>query len=179
MEIKNTISGVEIAELIEKVVDSCCKYDDDGNFQYLPHYKDYAARVYMMKYYAGLTFDSEEESMEAAYGDIYDEIYSKAYRQWISIEDAISERIKNILDNENKNLKAIASALDAIAKKESPIDRLMANLADVIEKINEDWADIDIKKFAKDISNLSPNFSPEELVDAIIKTKAEEDSEQG
>lgn len=173
MEIRNTITNKEASELIEHVVEACIvKNDEDGTFQYVPHLKDYAERVYMLQYFGGMGFKDEQESLDAAYGDIYKEVSNACYEQWDGIEEAIDRRISSILDSaKNRTFERIADGIEALVKKESPIDNLVIALTSLINSIGDNLGDIDMKQFASDIKKISVNPTSEDLVNALINAK--------
>lgn len=169
MEAKYVIDAKEVAEFVEGVVDMCVRTNEDGEFEYLPHYKDFAQRIFALRYYADMTFENDDEAISAAYGKLYDTLMDRiCCEQHDSIITAINDRIRFLIErNKLSHIDRLAEAFE----HKAGLDEIVDKVIEAVDKLSDSFEGVDMVQFASDIHDMKFNGSSETLVDALIKSK--------
>lgn len=132
LTVKHTLGLDEAMRFVQDVVGTCV---DDDEAAYMPELFDFAVRVYVITYYAGIEMPKD---VSKAYGvlyctDLYDRIIDIIDRkQFDVLIDAIMRRI------EHWRRMMEASVAQKVAKLVEQMDELMEGNKDLIDKIDDD-----------------------------------------
>jgi hypothetical protein len=169
MTIKNTLTLAEYKAFVDTVVNAVFIPNETGETEYHPEYKDLFTKYAIIEYFTDYDFGAEEIDFEKFYElcfeneDVQNTIYTVMIEkpQYTFIEKAINEAIefkKNMLYKQSTY-----SLTDTV------LAELVMKLNDIVDKIDENYGDIDMKKLAETFGNLGDNLSADKVVDAFAE----------
>lgn len=135
MEFKSRLSLNESISMVEEVVSSVFKVNDDGSIVYMPHLYDYALRLAVAKYYGGYEMTGDNDvDYEVAMDIDTSAINTMDANQYKGIINAINEMIEFKKSQMHKNNIMIVSQFDEVATA----------LTALISKISDKFSSLDI-----------------------------------
>lgn len=152
MEFKNRLSLNESISMIEEVVASVFKVNDDGSIVYMPHVYDYALRLAIAKYYGGYEMTGDNDvDYEVAMDIDTSAINTMDANQYKGILDAIKEMIEFKKSEIHKNNITIVSHFDEVA---TALTVLISNISDKFSSLDiTSLEQFDIKKLVEEYAN--------------------------
>ena len=160
---KNTLTLVEYKEFIDTVVSAIFINDE-----YHPEYRDLFTKYSIVKYFTDYDFGTDEIDFEKFYDMcITDEIENIILTvmiekpQYALIETAINEAIefkKNMLYKQS-----------AYSLTDTILAELIMKINDIVDKIDESYSDIDVKKLAETFTNIEGSLNTDSVVDALAE----------
>lgn len=170
VNIKEILSINEMFQFVEFVVNGC--FDKDG--KYTPEFKDYLMRFATIHFYTDYTIpDGNNEAYMFLYSVDGEKLFKSAmfgkrvegldpsnhYSQWLSISDAIDEKIRIRAD---AGVNAIAKAANDVVNEANS----------VINQFRGVFEDIDVdgfNKIANAFSHATGDMTTQDLVKSIVE----------
>lgn len=169
MTIKNTLTLAEYKAFVDTVVNAVFITTETGETEYHPEYKDLFTRYAIIEYFTDYDFEVEEIDFEKFYElcfndeDVQNTVYTVKIEkeQYTLLDKAISEAIefkKNMMYK-----KSAYSLTDTI------LSTLLFKIDEIVDKIGDDYQNIDVKKLAETFTSIDGNLSADNVVDALAE----------
>lgn len=150
IEVKHTLTMNEMISFVSDVVSMCV---DEDSAEYTPASYDFAIRLCVMNYYAGIPMPSGSDSavhgmLETAYSVLYEtDLYDRIIKnvnddQFFAMTDAVDEHIRYMRD------MLVSSAARKSMELISKMDEMMRDSKNVLDQI-------DSENFAKAVEHMS------------------------
>lgn len=186
MKILNTD---EMRIFMDKVVEGCFVKDDDGEYQYVPYYKDMMIRCMTIVTYGGIELPDGVDPAEFAYGAEYRKAFESACQnihgaQYDNMLDAINKRIAHVRNEiENVDRKRMLLLLAEIADNGKRVADFIEKFEDIADSLMIMGDELGEQLRGADLAALSEAAAgikedPTAFVEAILSQKKYQDEDE-